>query len=47
LQTRLLDKAVAERNAIESQLDSLKQGIRENKYELEVSISYGKILYLL
>ncbi|XP_017128145.1 structural maintenance of chromosomes protein 5 [Drosophila elegans] len=36
--TRSLDKGVAERNAIEGQLDSLKQGIRENKYQLEQNI---------
>ncbi|XP_016987937.1 structural maintenance of chromosomes protein 5 [Drosophila rhopaloa] len=36
--TRSLDKAVTERNAIETQLDSLKQGICENKCELEQNI---------
>ncbi|KAI8041284.1 structural maintenance of chromosomes protein 5 [Drosophila gunungcola] len=36
--TRSLDKGVAERNAIEGQLDSLKQGIHENKYQLEQNI---------
>ncbi|XP_017042443.2 LOW QUALITY PROTEIN: structural maintenance of chromosomes protein 5 [Drosophila ficusphila] len=36
--TRLLDKAVAEKNNIENQLDSLKQGIREKNFELKQNI---------